>query len=93
MGAYMDQLRGLEIIEPLACTAADGSPIICHCLLISEKQLRSLAAAGCARSIADFGRNTGAGTGCTCCHQTLRRILAEEAPELTYNPAPICSVK
>lgn len=46
---------------------------LCHCLRVSESQIRAaVELAGC-QTIRDVRRQTGAGSGCTACH---RRICA-----------------
>jgi bacterioferritin-associated ferredoxin len=52
-----------------------SDPIICHCLQICESTVREAAAACPFRSLAEVGRETGAGTGCTACHRRLRGLI------------------
>ncbi len=50
-------------------------PIVCHCLQVAESTVREAAAVCPFRTLAEIGRETGAGTGCTACHRRLRRLM------------------
>ena len=54
------------------------SPVICHCLGITEAEIRSASQFGQCRSIADVKVMTAAGSGCTSCHRHIVALLQEE---------------
>jgi len=49
--------------------------IVCHCLQVAESTVLEAAERCPFRSLAEIGRETGAGTGCTACHRRLRRLV------------------
>lgn len=50
-----------------------NDPVVCHCLGVSQSEIRAAGDfAGC-RTVADIKSATEAGSGCNSCH---RRILA-----------------
>ena len=65
-------------------TATDK--IICHCLGVTENDIRSAVAGGTVQSIKCIMNGTGAGTGCTAC---IRRInaLIESSQSVSEQPA------
>ena len=66
-----------------ACTpdGCDGCPakIVCRCLNVTEEQVVNLITQFNLRSIRDIRKHTGAGDGCTCCHQELTEYLKRYA--------------
>lgn len=51
--------------------------IVCHCLRISRDEINSAIDAGEVQSVKCVIRETSAGSGCTACHCTIRRMIAE----------------
>jgi bacterioferritin-associated ferredoxin len=74
-----------------------GSPgrVVCRCLGVTEAQLLEALATGEVHGLRDVRRLTGAGEGCTCCHQLLRSYLERYAPVASGSSSalPICSVR
>lgn len=56
------------------CT--DFDRIVCHCLGITAAEIRTAVAEGRAECLRSVMRETGAGTGCTCCHLAIRALVA-----------------
>lgn len=55
-----------------------GQVIICHCLQVTESEIRdAITIRGCC-SLNDIRQCTGAGTGCTACHRRIYELLCEE---------------
>ena len=54
------------------------SPVICHCLGITEAEIRSASQIGQCRTISDVKVMTAAGSGCTSCHRRIIALLQEE---------------
>gem|GEM_PF-1496561 len=54
--------------------STDGSPLVCHCVGVTEKQLVDALVAG-ASTVAEIIERTGAGTGCTACRVRLRQYV------------------
>mgnify|MGYP003317503411 CR=1 FL=1 len=48
---------------------------VCSCLRITECQLLATLARTEIQTLRDLRRATGAGDGCTACHQTLKKYL------------------
>lgn len=65
------------------CTQEDcqacPSRVVCHCLGITEDRIVETLQTLEIRSIKDLRGATGAGDGCTCCHDELREYLARHA--------------
>ncbi len=59
--------------------------IICLCLGVSEKQIRTCIAEG-ACSVEAVGNACGAGTGCGTCQRTIAGLVAESAPTPRHTP-------
>lgn len=56
---------------------------VCHCLQVTEHQIREVLAIGDVQSVHDVRAITGAGGGCTACHCKIERLIAEyEVPTL-----------
>ncbi len=53
-------------------------PIVCHCLGISRGDLVQALACRAMFSLKDICERTGAGDGCTACHQSLKQLLQQE---------------
>jgi bacterioferritin-associated ferredoxin len=56
--------------------AAD--PIVCRCLGVSQSEIRCALLEGTADCLSSVMSQTGAGTGCNCCHRAIRELLARE---------------
>ena len=48
--------------------------LVCKCLIVGEREIRSAISAG-ARTVADVGQRCEAGTGCTACHPAITALL------------------
>ena len=50
---------------------------LCHCLQVTETAVVDAIVSLDLRSVRDVRRHTGAGEGCTCCHDRLRQVLEQ----------------
>lgn len=61
------------------CTAENCSTcpsrIVCKCLQITEEQLVDVLTSRPVAHVKELRQLTGAGDGCTCCHETLKEYL------------------
>ncbi len=69
------------VVEVSAAVRLDGadkaaSPILCHCLQVTEAMVDEAISAGVVQSLRDVIVCTGAGDGCTACRVALRAYLA-----------------
>jgi bacterioferritin-associated ferredoxin len=72
--------------------ASERCPLlVCHCLGVSEDQLREVLATCDIRTLHDIRRHTGAGDGCTACHRRLKDYL--ETQNYASSPSPSCSAR
>jgi len=57
----------------------DACPVrfVCHCLKISEEAVLEAVRTLQLRTVKEIRLHTGAGEGCTCCHQRLERFLQD----------------
>lgn len=53
--------------------------IVCHCLQVTESDIRTAIVADCVREVVDVMRSTGAGTGCTACRARIQELVAQHA--------------
>lgn len=62
--------------DPCAGPCA-GCPdrIVCRCLNVTEEAIADAIVSLGLRSLNDVRLVTGAGDGCTCCHQSIRELL------------------
>ena len=66
----------------------DADPLVCNCLAVRESEILHAIRSG-ADSVAEVGQYCEAGTGCTSCHEPIRRMLQEQARiELAHSRAP-----
>jgi NifU-like protein len=61
-----------------ACPHRTAHPI-CHCLGVSEAEIRQSISEGELESVRQVAHVCGAGGGCTACHRHIRRYLHEAA--------------
>ena len=61
--------------RPFADTA--GDPVVCHCLGVTEMEIRGAVSTGAVEHLKCVMDCTGAGTGCTACHLRIRELLRE----------------
>ncbi len=66
--------------------------IICHCLGVTETDIRSAISTGEVRSTKCVMNGTGAGTGCSACVRRIAALLCEECPQ-SAGPSPVCVVR
>jgi bacterioferritin-associated ferredoxin len=71
-------------------TAHDGTRPICHCLNVTEGEIRQVIAENDLHSIRGVSQMCGAGAGCMSCHRHIRRFLNEKA--LHRRNLPMCGV-
>jgi bacterioferritin-associated ferredoxin len=74
---------------PERCATCPGR-LACHCLGVTEEAVLEAATVLGASTINDLRRLTGAGDGCTACHQRLRLLLVRAQ---SSSSSPICSVR
>ena len=72
------------------CNACPGR-LACHCLGVTEEAVLEAATVLGASTVNDLRRLTGAGDGCTACHQRLRLLLV--SAQSSSSSSPICSVR
>ena len=68
-----------------SCLALDGPAVVCHCLGITEDELVTALTTHGLRSVREVRRQTGAGTGCNCCHTRIQLLLqsySSSSPEI-----------
>ena len=63
---------------------------VCNCLRVTESQVVDALASLPIRNLKELRQLTGAGEGCTCCHDRLRQLISLHAYSVS---SPICSVK
>lgn len=56
---------------------ADSHRVVCHCLNVSESEIRDAIAEHEPQSIRGVSQVCGAGAGCMSCHRHIRRMLNE----------------
>lgn len=66
--------------------------VVCACLGLCEGELRAAVRRHRLFDLVALAERTEAGSGCTCCHPDLRRLIQEEK-EGAYFAAPICSAR
>ena len=71
------------------CDTCPGR-LACHCLGVTEEAVLEAVAVLGATSVNELRRLTGAGDGCTACHQRLRLLLVQAQ---SSSSSPICSVR
>jgi len=54
--------------------------IVCRCLKVTEGTIVEAIATLGLRTVKEVRAATGAGDGCTCCHQQIRAYLEVDAP-------------
>jgi bacterioferritin-associated ferredoxin len=66
--------------------------IVCHCLAITESQIRRAVEVGGSQCLRDVMAQTAAGTGCTACHARIRQHLNAASAEqpVQSESSPIC---
>ncbi|MEX0702887.1 MAG: (2Fe-2S)-binding protein [Planctomycetales bacterium] len=84
----------------MASVIQNGQLALCHCLQISESEVRDAIGIGGCCSLQDVRNCTGAGTGCTACHRRIVELLREDNlqsadgmddfADYSGEPAPIC---
>lgn len=72
-----------------ACQA-NGGPMVCHCLGVTEDQLVSALVTLGLRTVKDVRRHTGAGTGCNACHLKIQSYIEVHSSSWS---AEICSAR
>ena len=65
---------------------------ICHCLQITEREIRGAISTGTIQSLRCVMEGTGAGTGCTACLRKIQAPLDEEESQ-SASPSPVCVLK
>ncbi len=64
--------------------SCDGCPakIVCRCLRVTEAQVVRMIERLELRTVHDLRKYTGAGDGCTCCHEKLEEYLGKHACQI-----------
>ena len=64
-------------------------PVVCHCLHVTEMEIRGAVSTGAVETLRSVMECTGAGSGCTACHQRIRELLRERlSPQELIGQAP-----
>ena len=73
----LTQLDNRACPDPCAGPCA-GCPdrIVCRCLKVTEEMIAGAIVSLGLRTLRDVRTATGAGDGCTCCHQSIHELLA-----------------
>jgi bacterioferritin-associated ferredoxin len=56
------------------CDTCPGR-VVCRCLQVTEDEIVTVISGLGLRNLHDVRRATGAGDGCTCCHEEIRKQL------------------
>lgn len=60
--------------------------VICHCLKVTQAEVESAIVTSDEPSLRCVMRMTGAGTGCTACHRTIRSLIRTQCPPAASSP-------
>lgn len=60
--------------------------VICHCLKVTQAEVESAIVTSDEPSLRCVMRMTGAGTGCTACHRTIRELIRSQCPPAASSP-------
>ena len=63
-----------------------GDKVVCHCLGVTESDIRKATATGELDSLRAVMQQTGAGSGCTVCHRAIKAMLAGQCPSSSASP-------
>lgn len=63
--------------QTLPANSADPHRLVCHCLNVTEHEIRSAIDEHDPQSIRGVSQVCGAGAGCMSCHRHIRRMLNE----------------
>lgn len=63
--------------QALHTNSADPHRLVCHCLNVTEHEIRSAIDEHDPQSIRGVSQVCGAGAGCMSCHRHIRRMLNE----------------
>jgi assimilatory nitrate reductase catalytic subunit len=69
---------GIAIAQIADNTLGVTEPVICACFGVAVDAVRKIVACGTARTVADIGRTTRAGTNCGSCLPELKRMIVHE---------------
>jgi bacterioferritin-associated ferredoxin len=62
---------------------------LCHCLRVTEEDVRDAVAAGAVSEVRDAMQQTGAGTGCMACRCALRDVIEDCRRRAAERCAPV----
>ena len=65
---------------------------VCRCLRVTEAALVEALTTLPIRNLLELRQLTGAGDGCTCCHERLKQMIDEHVYS-SSSASPICSVR
>ena len=65
----------METYTPQRCYSCPER-VVCRCLNITEAEIVAAITSRDLENVRDLRRLTGAGDGCTCCHDNLKEYLA-----------------
>lgn len=68
-------LPAIHTPPEIAASSARSPEVICHCLGIPRETVAETIERGAAQTVKCVIRETGAGSGCTACHCTIRNML------------------
>jgi bacterioferritin-associated ferredoxin len=79
----------MELCDPQnrasQCPAEVTRPL-CHCLGVSEFEVREAIVENAIQSVRGVARACGAGSGCTACHRHIKRLLNEQIVQGRMQP-------
>jgi bacterioferritin-associated ferredoxin len=61
------------------CCEGCNTRVVCRCLQVTEAEIVSAITGQGLSTLRELRRHTGAGDGCTCCHEELKEYLARHA--------------
>ena len=65
--------------------------VLCHCLRVTESEIRGAVAVGDLESVKQVMDYTGAGKGCTACHCAIKKIIAAQC--VASGSSPTCVMR
>lgn len=84
-----------HISQELPQFSRRNGEIVCHCLRVSRTEINEAIESGEVQTVRCVMRKTSAGSGCTACHCTIRRMLAEAQTagngEIPVNGPVLCA--
>jgi bacterioferritin-associated ferredoxin len=66
----------------MSSTMPFADEIVCHCLRITESEVRTAVETTNASTVRSIIKTTDAGSGCTVCHCRIKQLIAEHKAKL-----------